>query len=201
MFFFFFFHSCNKFALRRLIVRNARMQNISTSLHFRTCWSDANSFLPQYCFYKTVKVWLKRKKKIFGTLNCVGSRKTHWLVVYRARFMYMMECQAQNYNCCYKRKIRPCLTQGYNSPPSCCVSEKSISLVSWKSRVLIWTKFISRGMGERMRWAGLYNEENYRFRCVICRDFICLVRRWPRGDAFKALLADSSMELKPVSMW
>lgn len=152
-------------------------------------------------FVKLSEVWLKREKKIFGTSNCVGSRKIHWLVVCRARFMYMIECQAQICNCCYKRKIRRCLTQGYNSPPSSYVNEKSIYLLTRKSRVLVGTEFILRGMGKSMRWAGLYNEENYWFHHVIHRELICSLRRRPSGDAFKALLADSSVELKPVSMW
>lgn len=136
-------------------------------------------------FVKLSEVWLKRKKKIFGTFNCVGSRKIHWLVVCRARFMYVIECQAQIYNCCYKRKIRRCLTQGYNSPPSSYVNKKSIYLVIRKSRVLIWTEFILRG--KSVKWAGLYNEENYWFNHVIHRRTYLLGSQMAKWRCFQGL--------------
>lgn len=137
---------------------------------------------------------------IFGTFNCVGSRKIHWLVACRARFMYMEECQAQIYSCCYKRKIRRCLTQGFNSPPSSDVNENSIYRVTTKSGVLIWAEFIPKGMGRARAELAYTMKKNYWFHHVSHRELICLVHRGPNGDAFKALLAESSMELKPVSM-
>lgn len=90
---FFFFQSCNKFALRRLIVWKSRLKNISTLLHFKTWRPDANSF-HNTVFGKLSEVRLKEifyLRCFFGTFNCVH-RKTHWQ--WSVGVVYIIECQA-----------------------------------------------------------------------------------------------------------